>query len=95
MADAYDHIRDYLKYQLQDKTLEWINLLRSLFLTKVELVVIESENLSSALKIFETINQRGASLNAMDLVKNLIFSQIKEEQFSAIKTTWKSITNNR
>ena len=93
MADAYDHIRDYLKYQLQDSLNGLISFAR-FFLTKVELVVIESENLSSALKIFETINQRGASLNAMDLVKNLIFSQIKEEQFSAIKTTWKSITNN-
>lgn len=93
MSDAYNHIYNYLKYQFQDGLNGFISFARY-FLTKVELVVIESENLSSALKIFETINQRGASLNAMDLVKNLIFSQIKEEQFSAIKIIWKSITNN-
>jgi hypothetical protein len=64
------------------------------FLTRIELVVIESENLSSALKIFETINQRGAGLNAMDLVKNLLFSQAKESEFQSIKDTWKDITTN-
>ena len=61
------------------------------FLTGIDLVVIESEDLSSALKIFETINQRGASLNAMDLVKNLMFSKARETQFSQIKSVWKEI----
>src|SRR5690606_33919608 len=48
-------------------------------------------DIGSALKIFETINQRGASLNAMDLVKNLLFRQANESQFSTIKETWKKI----
>ncbi len=61
------------------------------FMTGIDLVVIESEDLSSALKIFETINQRGASLNAMDLVKNLMFSKARETQFSQIKSVWKEI----
>lgn len=61
------------------------------FMTGIDLVVIESEDLGSALKIFETINQRGASLNAMDLVKNLMFSKAREAQFSQIKTVWKEI----
>ncbi|MCY2687570.1 DUF262 domain-containing protein [Salinimicrobium sp. TH3] len=64
------------------------------FLMNIELVIIESENLSSALKIFETINQRGAGLNAMDLVKNLLFGQANESDFEKIKSTWKDITNN-
>lgn len=64
------------------------------FLTKIELVVIQSENLGSALKIFETINQRGAGLNAMDLVKNLLFSQVDEKDFQKIKKLWKEINQN-
>jgi len=64
------------------------------FLTKVELVVIESENLSSALKIFETINQRGAGLNAMDLIKNLLFSKASPADFSKIKEKWKELTGH-
>lgn len=93
MAEAYEHIHQNLSNKIEESLSGFIAFARY-FLTKVELVVIESENLSSALKIFETINQRGASLNAMDLVKNLLFSHVKETQFSAIKTIWKTITNN-
>jgi len=93
MQDAYTKIHVYLEDYLNDsidKLLEFAKY----FLTKIELVIIESEDLSSALKIFETINQRGVGLNAMDLVKNLLFSQVKESEFDSIKTIWKEITNN-
>ncbi|MDZ7760901.1 MAG: BREX system Lon protease-like protein BrxL, partial [Desulfovermiculus sp.] len=66
----------------------------SFYLTRIELVVIESENLGSALKIFETINQRGAGLNAMDLVKNMLFSEAREMEFGQIKETWRKLTKN-
>lgn len=61
------------------------------FVTKIDLVVIESESIGSALKIFETINQRGAGLNAMDLFKNLLFREAKPADFEAIKQTWHSL----
>jgi len=93
MSEAYNRISIFLTELLAEGLNNIITFAR-FFLTKVELVVIESENLSSALKIFETINQRGAGLNAMDLVKNLLFSQTKEVQFTTIKTIWKSITKN-
>jgi len=48
--------------------------------------------ISSALKIFETINERGIGLNPMDLLKNLIFRQAKAAQFSKLKDEWKKIT---
>lgn len=90
MEQAYrrliTHFTGYLKESL-DSLVSYARY----FLTKIELVLIESENLSSALKIFETINQRGAGLNAMDLVKNLLFSQAKESDFQKIKDTWKEI----
>ncbi len=90
MRLAFDQIKvnleEYLKIGVEDLT----DFARY-FLTKIDLVVIESENLSSALKIFETINQRGAGLNAMDLVKNLLFSQAKESDFVKIKEKWKNI----
>lgn len=93
MAQAHvkleSHFKSYLDIGLDDLT-DFVKY----FLTRIELVVIESENLSSALKIFETINQRGAGLNAMDLVKNLLFSKAKEADFQSIKETWKHITAN-
>ena len=106
MQQAYECIKDHLigyldenktqSYEKADinKDIDALVLFARYFLTKIELVVIESENLSSALKIFETINQRGAGLNAMDLVKNLLFSQAKESDFQKIKDRWKEINRN-
>ncbi len=48
--------------------------------------------MSSALKIFETINERGVGLNSMDLLKNLLFTQVKPEDFTRLKDEWKKIT---
>lgn len=90
MEKAYMKLYSHFEYYLKDSLDSLISYARY-FLTKIELVVIESENLSSALKIFETINQRGVGLNAMDLVKNLLFSEAKESEFQKIKDTWKEI----
>ena len=93
MQEAYECIKDHLNSYLEEDADALVAFARY-FLTKIELVLIESENLSSALKIFETINQRGAGLNAMDLVKNLLFSQAKESDFQRIKERWKEINRN-
>lgn len=52
-----------------------------------------STDVSSALKIFETINERGIGLNPMDLLKNLLFTQVKAEEFGKLKNEWKKITS--
>lgn len=91
MRQAYNHIMNHLGvYDNADKLVDFIKY----YLTKIELVVIQAEDLSSALKIFETINQRGTGLNAMDLVKNLLFSHTKESDFAKIKDIWKDIIQN-
>ncbi len=51
-----------------------------------------STDVSRALKIFETINERGVSLNPMDLLKNLLFTNVQQEQFTQLKNEWKKIT---
>ena len=51
-----------------------------------------STDVSSALKIFETINERGVGLNPMDLLKNLLFTQVEQTQFTQLKDEWKKIT---
>lgn len=51
-----------------------------------------STDVSSALKIFETINERGVGLNPMDLLKNLLFTHVKPDEFTALKNEWKKIT---
>jgi hypothetical protein len=90
MRAAYHQIYNYLENILQ-KGVPALTKFARYFMSKIDLVLIESEDIGSALKIFETINQRGASLNAMDLVKNLLFRQANESQFSTIKEKWKNI----
>lgn len=51
-----------------------------------------STDVSSALKIFETINERGVGLNPMDLLKNLLFTQVEPTEFTQLKDEWKKIT---
>jgi hypothetical protein len=51
-----------------------------------------STDVSSALKIFETINERGVGLNPMDLLKNLLFTHVRQNQFTQLKNEWKEIT---
>lgn len=93
MQEAYARIFRHFHSYIQ-QSVELFDDYVQYFLTNVNVVVIESDNLGSALKIFETINQRGASLNAMDLVKNLLFSKATPKQFETIKTKWKEITTN-
>ncbi|SEM19846.1 Protein of unknown function [Butyrivibrio sp. ob235] len=61
------------------------------FFNNVQFVQIEAKDISEALKIFETINQRGVGLNSMDLLKNMIFMQVDRNQFSELNTKWKKI----
>jgi hypothetical protein len=52
-----------------------------------------STDVSSALKIFETINERGVGLNSMDLLKNLLFTNVPQEEFTRLRNEWKKITS--
>lgn len=58
---------------------------------KVKLIRIQTEDVAKALKIFETINDRGVGLNSMDLLKNLLFMKTSAGQFNQLKDTWKDL----
>lgn len=58
---------------------------------KVKLIRIQTEDVAKALKIFETINDRGVGLNSMDLLKNLLFMKASAGQFNQLKETWKDL----
>lgn len=87
MQDAYNTVLAFLS-TYSDKNI--INFVRY-FLNHVELVMITPDSFGSALKIFETINERGVGLNAMDLLKNLLFSHTNSEEFGTVKQIWKEM----
>jgi uncharacterized protein with ParB-like and HNH nuclease domain len=90
MQDAYLTISDFL-LQLKGDTPSTLISFVSYFLANVEMVIIKPDDLGSALKIFETINERGVGLNAMDLLKNLLFSHANADDFDTIKQTWREM----
>ena len=78
LKDNYDDVAKLKKY--------WGYLANNVVFIQI------STDVSSALKIFETINERGVGLNPMDLLKNLLFTQVKQTQFTQLKDEWKKIT---
>ena len=62
------------------------------YLTKnVELICITTGDVARALWVFETINNRGVSLNSMDLFKNLLFREASPVAFDLLKAKWKTL----
>jgi hypothetical protein len=89
IINAYATLYRYLKNNFNDPT--WLRKYWGYVANNVVFIQI-STDVSSALKIFETINERGIGLNPMDLLKNLLFTSVKTQEFTKLKDEWKKIT---
>ncbi len=89
LLDAYEIIWEYLNENMDE-----LHELRAFwgYLANHVVFIQISTDVSSALKIFETINERGVGLNPMDLLKNLLFTHVDPSQFTSLKSEWKKIT---
>ena len=90
LLNAYNTVYQYLKDNYPSKSdlkKYWAYLAYNVVFIQI------STEVSSALKIFETINERGIGLNPMDLLKNLLFTQVKKDDFNKLKDRWKKITS--
>lgn len=90
IADAFDMTKDFLMQNCQSH--EALVRFLGFFLNNVKIIQIETPRISEALKIFETINERGVGLNPMDLLKNLLFRSVEKSKFDALKKIWKEMT---
>ncbi len=63
------------------------------FINRVKVIRILTPNLSNALKVFETINDRGIGLTAMDLLKNLLFMMATQDDYPKLKEKWKDLVD--
>ncbi|MET1248967.1 DUF262 domain-containing HNH endonuclease family protein [Sporolactobacillus sp. STCC-11] len=89
LLNAYDIVYRYLNDNYKEKGLlkkYWGYLSNNVIFIQI------STDISSALKIFETINERGIGLNPMDLLKNLLFAQVQKGDFNKLKDMWKKVT---
>lgn len=91
LANAYAAIREFLSDAFKDDP-DGVRRFYGYFTNKVKLIRIQTPSVSRALKIFETINDRGVGLDAMDLLKNLLFMNAKPGDFSKLKELWRELT---
>ena len=92
LEEAYQGIYRYIN----DNTLDDNDELKGMFLyffRMLKFIQITTPDINDALKIFETINERGVGLNPMDLLKNLIFRQVDRSQFDKLKEKWKQLVS--
>jgi hypothetical protein len=87
---AYRDIRDFFRINLQNDPGRIKKFLVA-FMNRIKLIRILTPNIANALKVFETINDRGVGLNAMDLLKNLLFIKTDNWGYPKLKERWKKL----
>ena len=90
ILSAYQTIREFFRVNLQDDPAEIKRFLVA-FTTRIKLIRILTPTITNALKVFETINDRGVGLNAMDLLKNLLFMRTSHADYPKLKDRWKTL----
>ena len=90
ILEAYREIRDFYSVNLKNEPVKIKKFLVA-FTNRIKLIRILTPNITNALKVFETINDRGVGLNAMDLLKNLLFMKTAKSDYPELKTRWKKL----
>ncbi len=87
--DAHQTVRFFFEETFKTKDhISDIKMFQGYLLNKVKLIQIKTPDIGNALKIFETINERGVGLDQVDLLKNLLFQQLDRNQFQKLKDEW-------
>lgn len=87
IANAYTTAAQFLTRELGDDP-DRVRAFYAYFINRVKLIRIKTDGVTKALKIFETVNDRGLSLDSMDLLKNLLFVRTRQGEFSRLKLVW-------
>ena len=89
---CYRTVREFIDTNFGDDAVE-IGKFEGYFLSCVKLIRVTTPNLKKALTIFATINDRGVGLDAMDLLKNLMFINTKENDYKILSAKWKTLSD--
>lgn len=90
---AYETLIAFLKDRIGDDVGDVRKFFAAL-IHRVKLIRIVTPNLSHALKVFETVNDRGVGLTAVDLLKNLLFMRTPAADYPKLKGLWKELTRH-
>lgn len=90
IQDAYETLCQFLAARFKEK--QDIEQFFDAFIQRVKLIRIVTPNLAHALKVFETVNDRGVGLTALDLLKNLLFMRTAASEYEELNQHWKDLT---
>ena len=90
IRSTYHDIMEFLRVN-NDESAKKLKLFYATFTKRVKLIRIITPSLTNALKVFETVNDRGVGLNAMDLLKNLLFMKTTPDEYPTLKQRWKDL----
>ncbi len=93
IINAYGHICKVIENKMKNlsasQAFSYIKEYHNTILDKFEVVEIEVENDVDAFLIFETLNDRGLELSAVDLIKNKLFKNCSGNiDFEKLKAKW-------
>ena len=92
MLAAYEAAIDFMEEKFGDDV-DALRRFQASFTKRVRLVRIQTGSISEALRIFETINDRGIGLNALDLLKNLLFMNTTSDEYDKLTAVWKEMVD--
>jgi uncharacterized protein with ParB-like and HNH nuclease domain len=91
LIEAYRTIEEFVLERFIE-TPEKILQFSTIFANRVKLIRIETPNFKNALKVFETINDRGIGLSSIDLLKNYLFINTTTiNQSDSLKPNWQNL----
>ena len=93
LFNAYENIVAFLTQNFRKDKTDQLKKFFVYLYRKLKFIQIETPEINDALKIFETINERGIGLNPMDLLKNLIFRQVERNEFTKLNTKWQQLVS--
>jgi hypothetical protein len=92
LVNAYTKCREFLRDEIGAELVEVDSFFKYVW-RQTFLIEIETADLQAAYRIFQTLNDRGATLLASDLLKSLLFRLAGKSQVAqrTVKSEWKAI----
>lgn len=94
--ECYNYFHNRIKKEFQDNLESAINELWEKLLERVYIIHINAYNDVNAFQLFETLNDRGLELSAVDLIKNFLFQKASGNKpiFNKIVPKWNEMFEN-
>jgi uncharacterized protein with ParB-like and HNH nuclease domain len=95
IQNAYKNIFKLIEKEFgkEESSIAAIRKFYTYFNKNVILVRVKTATRADALRVFATINNRGVSLDDIDLVKNLMFMEASKKDYDILKKDWKAMVD--